>query len=220
MKVDVFSDPICPWCFIGKRRLETALASRPNHPVSVRWRSFQLNPDMPEEGMDRTTYLNAKFGGADRAVEIYARIGDVGQSVGIDFRFDLIKSTPNTIQAHRLIAFAQRPEHACGDAVIQALFEAYFLAGRNIGETNVLQDIGVSAGLDAQSLATYLADDEDRDDIIAEDIFARRMGINGVPCFIVDGKFTLSGAQEPESFLPLFDLSAEELRQAPESVAQ
>lgn len=219
MKVDVFSDPICPWCFIGKRRLEAATALRPNQPVSLRWRSFQLNPDMPEEGMDRSTYLNAKFGGAERAVEIYTRIGDVGRSVGIDFRFDLIRTTPNTIEAHRLIAFAQRPEQACGNAIVQGLFDAYFLDGRNIGETGVLQDIGVAAGLNAKSVARYLSGDEDRDDIIAEDIFARRMGINGVPCFIVDGKFSLSGAQEPESFLPLFDLSAEELRQAPESAA-
>ena len=169
--------------------------------------------------MDRNAYLNAKFGGAERAAEIYGRIGEVGQSVGIDFRFDLIKTTPNTIQAHRLICFAQRPEYACGDAIIQALFEAYFLKGMNIGDDAVLIDIATAAGLDAASVKAYLEGEEDRDDIVAEDIFARRLGINGVPCFIVDGKFSLSGAQEPESFLPLFDLSAEEMRQAPESAA-
>lgn len=219
MKIDVFSDPICPWCFIGKRRLESAMALRPNLSVALRWRSFQLNPDMPEDGMERQAYLNAKFGGAERAGEIYGRIFDVGQSVGIDFRFDLIETTPNTIQAHRLISFSQRPEYACGDDVINRLFEAYFLSGRNIGEHSVLLDVAVDAGLEETVVDAYLKDDEDRDDIVAEDIFARRLGINGVPCFIVDGKFSLSGAQEAESFLPLFDLSAEELRQAPESAA-
>jgi predicted DsbA family dithiol-disulfide isomerase len=219
MKIEVFSDPVCPWCFIGKKRLEAAMALRPNNPVSLRWRAFQLNPDMAESGMDRRTYLNAKFGGEDRANEVYRRITEVGHSVGIDFRFDQIRTTPNTIQAHRLIGFAQRPEHACGDAVIQGMFEAYFLQGRNIGETAVLQDIAVAAGIDSTTAAAYLANDEDREDIVSEDIFARRLGINGVPCFIIDGKFTLSGAQEPESFMPLFDLSAEEQRHAPESAS-
>lgn len=192
---------------------------RPNSPVLLRWRAFQLNPDMVETGMDRRSYLNAKFGGADRANEIYARIIEVGRSVGIDFRFELIKTTPNTIQAHRLISFSQRPEHACGDAVIEGLFNAYFLQGRDIGNAGVLIEIAADAGVDAATVAAYLANDEDREDIVAEDIFARRLGINGVPCFIIDGKFTLSGAQEPESFMPLFDLSAEEQRHAPESAS-
>lgn len=219
MVIDIFSDPICPWCYIGKKRLREAIAMRPNLPVIIRWRAFQLNPDMPAEGMDRQTYLNVKFGGADRAGQIYDRIRSVGRTVGIDFRFDLVKRTPNTIPAHRLIRFAQREDMEIADKLTDRLFEAYFLNGEQIGETESLIALGVEAGLDEAALKAYFATDEDIDEITAEDSQARRLGIGGVPCFIIDGKYALSGAQEPESFLPLFDMAANEARKEPATQA-
>lgn len=219
MIVDIFSDPICPWCFIGKKRLKEALELRPNLPVTVRWRAFQLNPDMPPEGMDRQTYLNVKFGGADRAGQIYGRIRDVGTAVGIDFQFEKIARTPNTIPAHRLIRFAQRPEIDKANAVTDLLFDAYFLNGQLIGELETLLDIGEKAGIDRDALKAYFETDEDADEILAEDQHARRLGIGGVPCFIIDGKYALSGAQEAESFLPIFDMAAQEAAQEPATQA-
>lgn len=217
VSVDVFSDPICPWCFIGKKRLDEALALRPGMPVSIRWRAFQLNPDMPRAGMDRMAYLTAKFGGADRAGEIYAHIRAVGEQVGIPFRFENIPRTPSTLNAHRLIRHAQLPENACADALIPLLFEAYFLEGRDLGDIEVLVDLAGQAGLDPEVARGYLESDADIDEIQAEDVFARRLGIGGVPCFIIDVKYALSGAQEPEAFLPLLDMAMQESTQRPES---
>ncbi len=215
MIVDIFSDPICPWCFIGKKRLNEALALRPDLPITIRWRAFQLNPDMPAAGMDRQSYLNAKFGGAERAGQIYDRIRMVGQSVGIDFAFDKIRQTPNTVPAHRLIRFAQRPEIDKADLVTDMLFDAYFLNGETIGSVEDLLAVGEKAGIDREALAAYFDSDEDTEEILAEDAHARRLGIGGVPCFIVDGKYALSGAQEPESFLPLFDMALQETENEP-----
>jgi len=219
MIVDIFSDPICPWCFIGKKRLNEALALRPDLPVTIRWRAFQLNPDMPAAGMDRQTYLNAKFGGSERAGQIYDRIRMVGQSVGIDFAFDKIRQTPNTVMAHRLIRFAQRPEINKADLVTDMLFDAYFLNGETIGSVDDLLAVGEKAGIDREALTAYFETDEDTEEILAEDAHARRLGIGGVPCFIVDGKYALSGAQEPESFLPLFDMALQETEQQPATQA-
>ncbi|WP_425404919.1 DsbA family oxidoreductase [Hwanghaeella sp.] len=219
MIVDIFSDPICPWCFIGKKRLKEALVLRPDLPVTVRWRAFQLNPDMPAEGMDRQTYLNVKFGGADRAGQIYGRIRDVGSAVGIDFQFDKISRTPNTVPAHRLIRYAQRPGIDKANEVTDLLFDAYFLNGALIGELDTLLDIGETAGIDRDALEAYFETDEDTDEILAEDQHARRLGIGGVPCFIIDGKYALSGAQEAESFLPIFDMAAQEAAKEPATQA-
>lgn len=217
--IDVFSDPICPWCFIGKKRLEEALESRPDIPVTLRWRAFQLNPDMPRAGMDRQAYLSAKFGGADRASEIYGHIGRVGDEVGIDFQFDRIPRTPSTLKAHRLIRFAQRPEHEKADAVVAAMFQAYFMDGKDIGNDAELLDIAERAGLDRATTQAYLDSDEDEAEVQAEDVFARRLGIGGVPCFVVDGKYAVSGAQEPEAFLPLLDMAARERIEEPDAAS-
>lgn len=214
VSLDVFSDPICPWCFIGKKRLDQALEMRPDIPVSVRWRAFQLNPDMPVAGMERQHYLNAKFGGPDRAAEVYGQIRDVGRQVGIDFKFDQIKRTPNTLQAHRLVRFAQRPEHAKGDTTVPILFRKYFLEGLNIGEVGILLDVAEEASLPTDEVQAYLESNEDADEVQSEDIFARRLGIGGVPCFIIDGKYALSGAQEPEAFGPLLEMAFQEATEA------
>ncbi len=208
MRIDIFSDVICPWCFIGKRRLDKALALRPQPDLQLHWRAFQLNPGMPAEGMDRQAYLAAKFGGAESAQRIYDTVGAVGAREGIAFAFERIRRTPNTVAAHRLIRFAEA--RGKQDAVVEALFRAYFLAGRLVGEKMVLAEIAGESGLDAAEAHAFLEGAEETETVLAEDAFARRLGIGGVPCFIIDGKYALSGAQEPEAFLPVFDLVAGE----------
>lgn len=204
MRIDIFSDVICPWCFIGKRRLEKALTLRPLPDVKIQWRAFQLNPGMPEEGMERQAYLAAKFGGPEAAQRIYDTVGAAGRRSGVAFAFERITRTPNTVAAHRLIRFAER--HGRQDAMVEALFCAYFLEGRNLSDKDTLAQIATGVGLEAEATRAYLAGEEDTDTVLAEDVYARRLGIGGVPCFIVDGRYALSGAQEPEAFLPVFDL--------------
>jgi len=204
MRIDIVSDVICPWCFIGKRRLATALRERQETSAMVAWHPFQLNPDMPREGMPRERYLANKFGGAQHAGRIYDNITSVGAAVGIPFAFERIKVTPNTRDAHRLIRYAQDTEQA--DAVVEALFKAYFIEGRNIGDAATLADIGGETGLDRAGVKRYIESDTSVDETLAEDMSARRIGITAVPCFIFDKKYVVSGAQEPEFFFPLFDL--------------
>jgi predicted DsbA family dithiol-disulfide isomerase len=208
MYLDVFSDTICPWCYVGKRRLERALKARPMPGLRVRWRAFQLNPNMPAEGMDRRAYIEAKFGGPERARAIYETVRTAGAGEGIDFAFDRIQRTPSTLQSHRLVRFAAAVDRQ--DATLEAVFRAYFIAGRNIGDRAVLAAIAAEAGLDREEAASYLAGEAETDTVMGEDALARRAGINGVPCFIFNGRFALSGAQEPEAFFQLFDLARED----------
>jgi predicted DsbA family dithiol-disulfide isomerase len=204
IQIDIVSDTVCPWCFIGKRRLEAALAERgPDAPpVAIAWRPYQLNPDMPADGVDRRAYLEAKFGGPERAKAIYDRVRRVGAGVGIDFQFDRIPRTPNTIASHRLVHRAGR--HGRQDAVVEALFRAYFLEGRDIGSVDTLVEVAAAAGLPAEDIRAYLASDEDAELVRGFDAQARGMGIEGVPCFIFDNQYALSGAQEPALFLKVF----------------
>jgi predicted DsbA family dithiol-disulfide isomerase len=204
MRVDIVSDVICPWCYIGKRRLEKALALRPEVSIDTSWRPFQLNPDIPTEGIDRRAYLAAKFGGSAHAERIYANVTEAGASVGIPFAFDRIRRTPNTRDAHRLIRYATAQDRV--DAVVEALFQGYFTAGRDIGDRETLAEIAGEAGLDAGETAKWLASPAEVEQVLAEDRSARRLGINAVPCFIFEGQYAVSGAQEPEFFLPVFDL--------------
>jgi predicted DsbA family dithiol-disulfide isomerase len=214
MHIDIFSDTVCPWCYIGKQRLERALARRPRRTLSIVWRAFQLNPEMPPEGMERQLYLSRKFGGAENAASIYGRILGVGEEENIPFAFDAIARTPNTVDSHRLIRYAAELGHQ--DDVVQALFEAYFCAGRDIGDRRVLAEIGAAAGLDEKAVTEFLGSGAQAAEILAEDNAARRMGIQGVPCFIIDGRHVLSGAQPPEAFLQMFDVvDAEEAAQSP-----
>jgi predicted DsbA family dithiol-disulfide isomerase len=208
MNLDVFSDTICPWCFIGKRRLERALRERPQPELKIRWRAFQLNPGMPAEGMERRAYIEAKFGGSDRARTIYDTVRAAGAGEGIEFAFEKIKRTPNTLQSHRLLRLAAAGDRQ--DAVLEGLFRAYFLDGRDVGDRAVLAEIGTAAGLDRKETVGYLEGDADTDAVLSEDVLARRAGINGVPCFIFNGRFALSGAQEPEAFFQIFDLTREQ----------
>ena len=208
VRIEIVSDVICPWCFIGKRRLERALAARPGLDVETTWRPFQLNPDMPPEGMERQSYLTAKFGSADRAAQLYAEISKAGAVEGIDFAFDRIARTPNTIDAHRLIRFAGA--NGAQDAVCELLFRRYFLDGADVGDRERLAEIGAEAGLDAAAVRAHLASDQDVDAVRLEDLHARRLGVNGVPCFIIDHRYAISGAQSPEVFYRVFDTAMQE----------
>jgi predicted DsbA family dithiol-disulfide isomerase len=203
--VDIVSDAICPWCFIGKRRFERALAEAPKDvEVLVAWRPYQLNPEMPPEGMERKAYLASKFGGDARADEIYKRVSEAGASEGIEFDFAGMQRTPNTINAHRLIGIAGRAGKQ--DAVVERLFRAYFLEGRDIGNSDELAAVAKAAGLEEKMIRDYLAGRDDVERVENEDAMARRMGIQGVPCFILNRKYAISGAQEPAVFLEAFEL--------------
>ncbi len=210
IQIDVFSDPICPWCFIGRRRLSQALQTRPDIKATTFWRPFQLNPDMPELGMDRDAYLLAKFGDTNRVSKQQSDIIRTGEIVGIHFAFDKIKRTPNTLPAHLLIRLAQKDlvteaDFQRRDDLIDALFVGYFIEGRDIGDFDELVAIGVSIGLNKRDIKKYLEDGHDVQEILAEDLQARHIGVSGVPCFIFNGRLALMGAQEPEAFNPLLD---------------
>jgi predicted DsbA family dithiol-disulfide isomerase len=215
LQVDIVSDVICPWCYIGKRRFERAVAAvGGRHRIAVTWRPFQLNPDMPIEGMERGPYLEAKFGDAARAGAFLARIEAAGVAEGIALAFDRIVRTANTVQAHRLIRLGQRLERQ--DAIVEALFQGYFTEGADIGVNAVLVGLAERAGLPAAEVEPYLAGDRDRELVLGEDDAARRMGINGVPCFILEQQYAISGAQEPEVLAEAFDRVAE-LAAAPQA---
>jgi predicted DsbA family dithiol-disulfide isomerase len=216
MLIEVVSDVICPWCYIGRRRLQRALAMRPGLSARVVWRVFQLNPEMPSQGIDRQAYLAAKFGSALHAGRIQESIGRTGEAEGIAFRFDSIRRTPNSLNAHRLSRLAARL--GIQDALIDALFQAYFERGEDIGRIDVLVDLAVTVGFERGGVLDFLLGPGERDTVLAEDRNARRLGINGVPCFIVDGRYALSGAQEPEFFLPLLDLGRREQSSAAAAV--
>ncbi len=204
MHIDVVLDVICPWCFIGKRRLEHALALRPDIAAEISWRPFQLNPDMPPDGMPRQDYLSSKFGGSQHAHRIYQSAGEAGSSVGIPFAFERVQHTPNTQDAHRLVRRAERRGRA--DALVEAMFKAYFIDGVDLGDPARLLELAVRAGLERAETRRFLAGEDGRADMLAEDRAARRIGINAVPCFIFEERYAISGAQDPEFFLPVFDL--------------
>jgi len=208
MQIEIVSDTVCPWCFIGKRRFERALAERPGLDINVSWLPFQLNPDMPPEGLDRKSYLGAKFGSAEATQRVYARVREAGVSEGVDFDFDAIERSPNTIDSHRLILWAG--ELGYQDAIVEYLFKAYFLDGRDIGDQAVLIEVAGDAGMDAGQVAGLLAQDQDRGRVLDECNRAVQIGVSGVPCFIFDRRFSVSGAQDPAVFLQVFDTIAGE----------
>lgn len=206
LTVDVVSDVVCPWCYIGKRHLEAAVASwRAAHPegsVEVRWHAFQLNPDLPPDGTDRKGYLEAKFGGPQRAAEIYARVSAAGKNAGLDLNFDGIQRQPNTLAAHALIAYAQTIDdgrHA--DAIVEQLFKSYFVDGEFIGDLDTLAKIASDNGLDGVVVRAMLADPAMLQQIAAQDANVRQQGITGVPFFVFNQRLALSGAQPPEVML-------------------
>ncbi|MDJ1156877.1 DsbA family oxidoreductase [Chelatococcus sp. SYSU_G07232] len=195
LAIDVVSDVVCPWCFIGKKRLGKALALRPDVLIELRWRPFQLDPTIPPEGMDRQDYLTRKFGSAARIAEMHAHIAETGAADGISFRFDAIRRAPNTLDAHRLIRWAHAED--VQDMVVDRLFAAYFLEGRDIGDHAVLRDIAEKTGLDGGRIAARLASSEDREAVQEEIATAVRLGVSGVPFYIFGRRYGISGAQSP-----------------------
>ena len=196
IKLDIMSDPICPWCYIGKAHLDRALEAHPNHPFVIEWHPFQLNPDMPAEGMDRRAYLEAKFGGKDGAVRAYAPVVEHAEKAGLKIDFEGMKRTPNTLNAHRLIHWAGIEGKQT--AAVSALFKAYFVDARDIGDPEVLADIADTVDMDASVVLRLLGTDADREDIAARDAHSRSMGVNSVPTFIVAQQHAVPGAQPPE----------------------
>ncbi|TNF65107.1 MAG: DsbA family oxidoreductase [Rhodobacteraceae bacterium] len=196
VKLDILSDPICPWCYIGKANLEAALAAEGTNPFVIEWHPFQLNPDMPAGGMDRRAYLEAKFGGRDAAVRAYTPVVEHARAAGLEIDFEAMRRTPNTLDAHRLIHWAGIEGRQ--GAMVDALFRAYFTEGRDIGDAEVLADIADGVGMDASVVLKLLASDADRDLIAERDRHSRAMGVNSVPTFIVAGQHAVPGAQPPE----------------------
>jgi predicted DsbA family dithiol-disulfide isomerase len=199
--VDVISDVICPWCYIGKRRLEKAIATH-GEPVNIRWHPFQLNPTMPKEGISRKEYRTRKFGSGERSLELDAKVIAVGESEGIHFAFEKTERTPNTVDAHRLIWLAD--QHGCQDAVVETLFRAYFTEGQDIGNRQTLINVAAEAGLDRQAAEAMLNSDEGMDVISNAKELSQQHGVTGVPFFIINQTITLSGAQQAETFLEAF----------------
>jgi len=203
MHIDIISDTVCPWCYIGKRRFERAVAERPDLDITLSWRPYQLNPEMPREGMDRQEYYSRKFGGEEGAREVYERIKLVGDAEDIPFAFDLVERVANTIDSHRLIRWSE--SQGLQDAVVEKLFQRYFLEGADIGDPEVLLQIAEEVGMDSDIVADLLDGDQDRDVVAEENKSYQEMGVTGVPCFIVDKKYVVMGAQEPETFLQVFE---------------
>ncbi len=193
IRLDIFSDPICPWCYIGKTYLDRALEAEPDHPFQIEWHPFQLNPEMPPEGMDRIAYLSAKFGGPGGQRAADTHVEQAARQAGIAIDFTTVKRIPNTLDAHRLIHWAgyegrQTP-------MVSALFRAHWREGRDIGDRETLAEIAGAVGLDSAMVARLLEGDADREEIAARDAHARSRGVNAVPTFIVGGRYALPGAQ-------------------------
>jgi predicted DsbA family dithiol-disulfide isomerase len=196
IKLDIMSDPICPWCYIGKAHLDRALTDYPDHPFVIEWHPFQLNPDMPAEGMDRRAYLEGKFGGKEGAVRAYAPVVEQAKAAGLTINFEAMQRTPNTLNAHRLIHWAGIEGRQT--AAVSALFHAYFVEARDIGDSEVLADLADGIGMDASVVTRLLSTDEDADNIRKRDAHSRQMGVSAVPTFIVAGSHAVPGAQPPE----------------------
>jgi predicted DsbA family dithiol-disulfide isomerase len=205
-RIDIISDAICPWCYIGKRQLERAVAllDPAELRLEVHWRAFQLNPDMPAGGLPRTEYRARKFG-AERAAELDQRITATAAGVGLAFRTDLMQRTPNTVDAHRLAWFAGRTGGpAAQDAVVEAMFRGYFVEGLDVGDRAVLAGLAEGTGLDGAAVTAFLAGTEGRAEVLAEDAGARNAGLSGVPTFAMEGHVLFSGAVPAETMAEAF----------------
>ncbi|MDX2485407.1 MAG: DsbA family oxidoreductase [Pseudodonghicola sp.] len=209
VKLDIISDPICPWCYIGKANLDRALAEIPDHPFVIEFHPFQLNPDMPAGGMERRSYLETKFGGKEAAIRAYAPVAERAEAAGLAIHLDKIQRTPNTLDAHRLIHWAGVEGRQY--AAVSALFTAYFVEGRDIGDHEVLSDLADSLGMDASVVMKLLESDADSADIRRRDAHSREMGVNSVPTFIVAGKHAVPGAQSSEMWQKVIEEIKEQL---------
>lgn len=206
-RIDIVSDAICPWCWVGKRNLAAALATldaEGGERFEVHWRPFQLNPDMPREGVERDAYRAAKFGSVERSRQLDAQVAQAGAAAGLEFRHDRMRRTPNTVDAHRLIRLAGERGPAVQDRVVESLFRACFQDGRDIGDRAELAAIAGEAGMDAGAVAASLAGAEGEAEVRAEDEGFRRLGLSGVPTFALQGHVLFSGAMPPERMAEAF----------------
>jgi predicted DsbA family dithiol-disulfide isomerase len=206
LSVEVVYDLICPWCYLGVRRLLRTFRRRPDLMFDLSWRPFLLNPDMPRTGMSRHDYVIRKFGGEERARRLYASISELGRREGVSFAFERIKRTPSSVDAHRLVRYAARFDRA--DPLVEALFSVHFTEGYDIGDHNVLVAVATACGMDASDTRAFLESDKEVDTIHADNLRAHRLGINGVPCFVIGGRHAIAGAQEPEVIERLLDVAA------------
>jgi predicted DsbA family dithiol-disulfide isomerase len=206
LSIEVVHDLVCPWCYLGVRRLTRTLHRRPDIGFDLTWRPFLLNPDMPRAGLSRADYVLRKYGGEDRARRLYASITEIGRAEGIAFRFDRIRRTPSSVDAHRLVGWAAA--FGRGAEVVEALFAAHFTDGRDVGDLVVLAEIAAASGLDGGAARSFLLSDQQLETVHAENLRAHRLGINGVPCFVVGGRHAIAGAQEPEVIERLLDVAA------------
>ncbi len=205
LSIEVVHDLVCPWCFLGLRRLLRTLRRRPDLLFTLIWRPFLLNPDMPRAGMPRSDYVVRKFGGEERARRLYGSITEIGRAEGLLFRFDRIRRTPSSVDAHRLVRWATG--FGRGAEMVEALFSAHFTDGRDIGDIGVLVAVALACGLDGDAARAFLASDAEVDLVHGENLRAHRLGINGVPCFVVSGRHAIAGAQEPEVIERLLDVA-------------
>lgn len=201
LRIDVVSDVVCPWCFLGQKRLDQAIAASPDVDIAVSWRPFQLDPTIPPEGMDRAAYMRAKFGDGDRLRDAHARLEALGHAVGLDYHFDAIKVSPNTLDAHRVIRWAGATGPEVQNKLVRNLFRLYFEQGVNIGDHSALADAAGEAGMDRAVVESLLASEADRDAVAEEAATASRMGVTGVPCFLFEGKYAVMGAQDVETLV-------------------
>jgi predicted DsbA family dithiol-disulfide isomerase len=205
LRIEVVYDLVCPWCYLGTRRLRRALRARPDVLAEILWRPFLLNPDIPLSGMPRQEFLTRKFGGEDRARRLHATIAELGQAEGVPFRFERILRMPSSLDAHRLVRFAAR--EGVADAMVDALFHGYFAEGADLGHIDTLVGLAQGIGLDRAATARFLDSASEADAVHAENLRAHRLGINGVPCFVIGGRHAIAGAQEPEVLERLLDVA-------------
>jgi predicted DsbA family dithiol-disulfide isomerase len=210
LRVDVVSDVMCPWCFIGKNNLEEAGRLAEGVALNVAWRPYQLDPTIPSEGVDRRAYMITKFGSEERLKSIHQRVEEAGKAAGIDFDFDAIEVSPNSMDAHRLIRWAGSIGPQVQNRVVARLFEVFFTQGGNVGDHEVLAAIARDCGMDESLVRELLAGDADRDAVRQEIALAQQIGVTGVPCFIIEGKHAVMGAQPAELLARAFEQIAME----------
>ncbi len=206
--IDIFSDVVCPWCYIGERRLQAAMQQRPGLTFERRWQPFQLRPELPSEGQDWQQFIDEKFGGAEQAKEMFAHVTAIGKEVGIELAFDRIAHAVNTANAHRLILLAAGHEREWEAA--NALYRAYFTEGKNLGDLDDLVAVASSIGLDPDETRSFLETDTGAAEVKQSQDTANQLGISGVPFFIFNNQYAVSGAQPTELFLEIFDKLQEE----------
>nr|WP_246514053.1 DsbA family oxidoreductase [Neoroseomonas soli] len=205
LQIEVVFDLICPWCYLGTRRLRRALRARPDILADITWRPFLLNPDIPSGGLPRQEFLTRKFGGEERARRLHATISELGRAEGVPFRFERILRMPSSLDAHRLVRFAAR--EGLAQTMVDSLFHAYFAEGADLGHTDTLVRLAMRIGLEATSVHRFLDSGAEADAVHAENLRAHRLGINGVPCFVIAGRHAIAGAQEPEVLERLIDVA-------------